>query len=186
MNHQENELIKQYNSKSDISLLGMIYKPYMSLVYGVCLKYLCDKIKAQDAVMDIFEKLIVDIYKYDTTKDFKTWLYVVTKNFCLMQIRHEGSEKKMLQNIASDNMETDILMHSIETDYILDLSPALNKCMEKIKDNQRRIIKMFFYEKMCYKEIAQVLKIEEKKVKTDIQNGKRNLRICIENTNKIE
>lgn len=178
--HQEKTLIENFKNTNNLDLLGELYKPYMSLVYGVCLKYLKDQALAQDAVMDIFEKLIVELHKHDIPQNFRTWLYVVTKNFCLMKLRHDGSENRAFKKMSTEIMDIDFIMHPIDESDDIDLSPILLECIKKLKEEQRKSIELFYYKKLCYKEIADNLNIAEKKVKSDIQNGKRNLKLCIE------
>jgi len=177
---QENKLINSYKQTKNLEYLGALYQPYMQLVYGVCLKYLKDRESAQDAVMDIFEKLAIELIKHEKPDVFKTWLYVVTKNFCLMKLRSDGSESKTFKKISLEIMENGHSMHPLDEDEEVDLSPALQACMEKLKEMQRKSIELFYYKKLCYKEIADELKLTEKQVKSDIQNGKRNLKICLE------
>ncbi len=178
--HSESELIRKYKETNNIDFLGKLYQPYMPLVYGVCLKYLKNRDMAQDAVMDIFEKLTVELRTHAAPNNFKTWLYVVTKNFCLMKLRHDGSENLAFKNMSVEFMDNGFLPHPLDDDEEVDLLPVLKKCMEKLKEMQRKSIELFYYKKLCYKEIAENLNIAENKVKSDIQNGKRNLKICIE------
>lgn len=179
---QEIILINEYVSSGQLDLLGNLYKPYMPLVYGVCLKYLSSRSLAQDAVMDIFEKLSTDLHKFDTGHVFKTWLYVVTKNHCLMYLRKNSTRDRAFEKMSNELMENAVTPHPIDEAHETDLSPALKICMERLKDKQRQTIELFYFEKRCYKEIADVLEVDEKTVKTAIQNGKRNLKICIEET----
>ncbi|MDA3892186.1 MAG: sigma-70 family RNA polymerase sigma factor [Salinivirgaceae bacterium] len=177
----QHTLIRQYKTSKKLEVLGELYQPYMPLVYGVCLKYLKNRDAAQDAVMDIFEKLAMELLKHDTPDNFKTWLYVVVKNFCLMKLRKDGSENRAFQKMSVEFMDNGFSLHPLDESDEVDFSPALVECMKKLKERQRKAIELFYYKKLCYKEIADQLKTEEKKVKSDIQNGKRNLKICIEN-----
>lgn len=179
-NTNEIQLIANFKSSKNLEYLSQLYAPYMSLVYGVCLKYLKNREQAQDAVMDIFEKLIIELTKHNTPDNFRTWLYVVAKNFCLMQLRHDGSEDRAFKKMSDDFMENEFEVHPIDEEHEADKTPALKKCMEQLKDQQRRAIELFYYKKLCYREIAEKLKVTENNVKSDIQNGKRNLKICIE------
>ena len=85
-NLQDEELISRFTSSGDIDLMGELFSRYTHLVYGVCLKYLGNREDAKDAVMEIFEKLVAEISRHDIRK-FSSWLYVISKNYCLMQIR---------------------------------------------------------------------------------------------------
>ena len=175
-------LIEQFTSSGDLEYLGQLYQRYMHLVYGVCLKYLKDREASQDATMQIFEKLIVEIPKREIG-NFKPWLYVITKNHCLMQLRSEkarqAGKEKMIDNeiIFMESGHEMNLNNEMVIERDLD---ALKKCIEQLKDEQKECVKLFYLEEKCYQEIAESTSYELKKVKSYIQNGKRNLKICME------
>jgi RNA polymerase sigma-70 factor (ECF subfamily) len=109
-------LLSRFIETGDLEILGELYQPYIPLVYGVCLKYLQDRESSKDAVMQIFEKLITDIPKNDI-QNFKSWLYVVTKNYCLMQIRSDKSKKENQKKFQIEQeifVESENEMHPID------------------------------------------------------------------------
>jgi RNA polymerase sigma-70 factor (ECF subfamily) len=176
----DSDLLKQYKSSGNLEILGELYTKSIHLVYGVCLKYLNDRDESKDAVNKIFEKLIVEIPKFEI-QNFKSWLYVLTKNHCLMEIRRLKTEKKHFENFSNDYfMESTDISHPIDEDSDESIEDQLKKCIEKLKEEQKQCIEMFYYNSKCYKEISIKLEIEENKVKSYIQNGKRNLKICLE------
>lgn len=174
-------LLSNYIKTGDIDFLGELYVNYIHLVYGVCLKYLKDREESKDAVNRIFELLIVEIPKF-RIKNFKSWLYVVVKNYCLMEIRKSKTKKnwhrKYSEYIFMDS--TDI-SHPIDEIPDEKLENKLKLCLEKLKREQQQCVQLFYYDNKCYKEIAEYLGISIGKVKSFIQNGKRNLKICLEN-----
>ncbi len=177
----DEELLRRYREGGDIGVLGRLYERHMHLVYGVCLKYLEDREAAKDEVMNIFEKLVTAIPEQELL-NFKTWLYVVTKNHCLMLLRSRKSESAHLETMLSDPtffMEREAEMHPMENDGEMDMK-RLEECISRLKDEQRKCIRLFYYEGCGYREIAGRLGMEENKVKSFIQNGKRNLKICME------
>ena len=180
----DSELLKKYLSTSDLELLGTLYNRYIHLVYGVCLKYFKDREKSKDAVNEIFEKLIKEVSRFEI-QNFRSWLYVLVKNHCLMEIRRARNEQKRFDQFSHDRfMESFDIRHPIDEERDDALEERLIKCMEKLKQEQYSCIRLFYYENCCYKEIAGKLGIEEKKVKSYIQNGKRNLKICLEQNRK--
>jgi len=184
-NKTDEELIAEFNSSGDLEVLGELYSGYMHLVYGVSLKYLKNREEAMDAVMQIFEKLITDIPKQEI-QNFRSWLHVVTKNYCLMHLRSVKSKNERLAEWAVDPqnfMENVSEMHPIDRDEP-DMKDAINDCIERLKKEQKYCIKQFYYENRCYREIAVSLGISEKKVKSYLQNGKRNLKLCLEEKNE--
>ncbi len=176
------ELLESYLRNNDQEILGELYSRYMYLVYGVCLKYFKNPEQAKDAVIDLYEKILIEISKHAII-NFKSWLYVVTKNYCLMELRKTKPGSHF--SVSTDKemevfMEKETKMHPIDEEQNTKLEKALADCIAKLKTEQQRCIKLFYYENRCYREIASELVIEEKKVKSFIQNGKRNLKICLE------
>ena len=97
----------------------------------------------------------------------------------------------MLREIIINNSQTN-KFDSKELYDILDLCLSCKGCktecpsgidMAKLKSEQKQCIELFYYQKLCYQEIAEQLKMEENKVKSFLQNGKRNLKICLEDKN---
>lgn len=176
----DDELLTLYRSKGDLDILGELYKRYMVLVYGVCMKYLRNRDDSQDAVMQIFETLLRDIPRFEI-RNFKSWLYGVSRNHCLMKLRKDVAERNRHDKISAEFfMESTLVQHPIEETENAALQEQLSICMEQLRTAQRRCIELFYYQHLCYKEIAAMLKVDENKVKSHIQNGKRNLKICIE------
>ncbi|MCD4709487.1 MAG: sigma-70 family RNA polymerase sigma factor [Bacteroidales bacterium] len=179
----DEELLLQFNRNGNLDTLGELYSRYMHLVYGVALKYLGNREEAKDTVMQIFEKLITDLPGHEV-RIFKSWLYVLTKNHCLMQIRSQKSADGRMEGykIEQEFMESDREMHPIDREDH-SVEEALKLCIEQLKAEQKQCIELFYYQKLCYQEIAEKMEMTEKRVKSYLQNGKRNLKICLERKN---
>ena len=180
----DEDLLNEFTSTGNLEVLGELYSGYMHLVYGVCLKYLKDRDESMDAVMQIFEKLITEIPRH-RIDNFRSWLHVVTKNFCLMQLRSQKSHDEKLNEWMSESiifMENSSVLHPIDEDEP-DLEKTLENCIERLKSEQKECIRQFYYENRCYNEIARNLGLDEKKVKSHLQNAKRNLKLCLEEKN---
>lgn len=174
--------IRAFRNSGDLEILGKLYHKYMFLVYGLGLKYFKNREKAKDLVMQVFEKLTVEIVKHEIN-NFRTWLYVVAKNQCLMELRKENAEDvrfKAWQEDQKNIMESGIEVHPLDDDHRL--NEALRECIQRLKEEQKACIDLFYFKKKCYQEIAVMLNVEVKKVKSYIQNGKRNLKICLESS----
>jgi len=171
----DDQLLNSYRESGDIGLLGKLYERQMPLVYGVCLKYLKDTEQAKDAVMAIFEELVVKARQHDV-KQFRSWLYVVSRNYCLMQLR--AAKKADLVNI-DDVMEFDSFLHHDNGTKEIVLE-TLERCLERLSEHQKQAVSLFYLKEQCYAEIANVTGFTLNEVKSYIQNGKRNLKICME------
>ncbi len=177
----DNELIQKFHHTGDSDFLGELYSRYMHLVYGVCLKYLREREESKDAVIQIFEKLMTDIPDYEI-RNFKSWLYVLTKNYCLMQLRSAKSRDKKFQSWQNDPenfMESETFPHPLDEDSAA-LNLALKDCIEKLKEDQKKCVEMFYFDNKSYREIAGLTGMDEKKIKSLLQNAKRNLKICLD------
>jgi RNA polymerase sigma factor (sigma-70 family) len=171
------ELVAHYKESGDLALVGVLYNRYMTLVYGVCLKYLKERDESKDAMMQIFEKLIVSIKEHEITH-FKSWLYVTSRNHCLMALR--ARKGKNFERISPDFMENGLLLHLDEEPEIESNLTKLEKCIEHLVSEQRDCVTLFYMQQKCYREIVQITGFDDNKVKSYIQNGKRNLKLCME------
>ncbi len=174
-------LIALYKKTGDLEVLGQLYGRYMHLVYGLCLKYLQDEAMSKDAVMQIFEELIRKL-KVHEVQQFKSWLHVLSRNYCLMALRKSGKNKTVsLEDSFVENTE---FVHLNIDDTKEKQLAIMEKCMETLPEEQRISVDLFYLQEKCYKEIAELTGYEMTKVKSYIQNGKRNLKICIEKNSR--
>jgi RNA polymerase sigma factor (sigma-70 family) len=175
----DERLLLAYKQNGDLKTLASLYEKYMHLVYGVCLKYLRDEELSKDAVMQIFEELIDKAQRHEI-KNFKSWLHVLSRNFCLMQLR---SDKKMPTETLPDFMEFADDTHLYE-EQEGDMQ-LLERCKEKLPSAQKISIQLFYLAEKCYKEIVEETGYTLNEVKSYIQNGKRNLKICVEKNREL-
>ncbi len=174
----DQELLDHYRTDGNTEWLGILLQRYTLLLFGVCMKYLKDEDEAKDAVQQIFLKVIQELGKYEVTF-FKSWLYMVSKNFCLMRLR----EKQRIQSgalneelIATPQEETDIRQLE-QNDHTLEL---LQQGLKELNSEQQQCVTLFYLEKKSYQEISDQTGYNFMQVKSYIQNGKRNLRIWVE------
>ena len=171
----DEQLLTDYRASGDLTVLGKLFEKQVPLVYGVCLKYLKDEEIAKDAVMSIFEELVVKVKQHDI-KQFKSWLYVLSRNHCLMQLR---VGKKMEMVNLDDVMEFSLVLHPDDDNREAAMA-ALEGCMDKLTAAQKQSVSLFYLSGKCYKEIVDLTGFSLNEVKSYIQNGKRNLKICLE------
>lgn len=180
-NQTDEELIALYKETDDLEIVGILYDRYTALTFGVCLKYLKDREESRDAVMQIFERLMVSLKTHEIAV-FKGWLYVTARNHCLMQLR--SRKGKNFQELSPFLMETGSNGHQEHGDEIEGNLTRLEKCMESLAHEQKQCVRMFYLQQKCYKEITESTGYDLNKVKSYIQNGKRNLKICMERNEK--
>lgn len=178
----DNELIAEYKNTKNNVFVGILYKRYSHLVLGLSLKYLKDEDEAKDAVMQVFEKLLTDLLKFNIDY-FKSWLYTFSKNHCLMIIRTKQSKLKKeidMQIHADYFMETESTLHpNKEVEKELQYN-SLEKAIDELSADQKKCIELFYLKEKSYNEIVELTGYSINEVKSFIQNGKRNLKIKLE------
>ena len=173
----DHELLRLYQTTRDLEWLSALYLRYASLVFGVCLKYLKDREEAKDAVMQIHEKLIGSLLQH-SVNNFKSWLYVNARNYCLMQLRSQKGKRTV--EISPFLMENGPELHP-EGEIELEQSIVkLEECIETLVGAQKQCVKLFYLQEKCYRDIADETGFDLNQVKSYIQNGKRNLKNCME------
>lgn len=171
------ELVALYKETDDMAVLGELYQRYMELVYGVCLKYFKEPERAKDSVMSIFEELVSKLKKHDV-ENFKPWLHQVAKNHCLMQLRTPKNMKTVAFKYelvqSDDNVHLNGVLEKEEN------FKRLEHCLGTLIAEQREAVKLFYLDGKCYNEIVEITGQEWNQVRSFIQNGRRNLKLCME------
>ena len=179
----DQELVAQYKRTEDLAVLGELYQRYMELVYGVCLKYFKDPETARDGVMQIFEELVVKLKKHEV-ENFRGWLHQVAKNHCLMQLRTPRNLKTVEFKTELVQSEDNVHLNGVlerEENFV-----KLEYCLGTLAGDQQTVIRLFYLEGKCYNEIVELTGFEWNQVRSYIQNGRRNLKLCMEKTEEME
>lgn len=177
------ELVNIYREKGDLKVLAILYQRYMELVYGVCLKYLKDPELAKDAVMQIFEELIPKLRTHQV-ENFRGWLHILAKNHCLMQLRSPKNLKTTEWNPGIMQSEENPHLNGILTRE--ENLEKLEDCIQGLPAEQKKAVTLFYLEEKCYNDIVTATGLEWNTVRSLIQNGRRNLKICMEKKMKKE
>lgn len=173
----DSELLQKFYQSGENDWLGLLLKRYTLLLFGVCMKYLKDEEAAKDTVQQVFEKALKEIPKYKISH-FKSWLYMVAKNECLMRFRKQQPVR--FQDELSDNLLPASAADdeaAIKKEQLLNLT---EQALQKLNAEQRTCITLFYLEKKSYSQIAELTSYSQAQVKSYIQNGKRNLKIILE------
>ena len=177
-NLADEELAKQYRQTNNRQLVGVLYQRYTHLVYGLCLKYYKNKEESQDAVMQIFEQLLEKLSSHEV-KHFKSWLYMVSKNHCLMQLRKKRQPEKDIEEVyhLADMPDDQQIQREVELQQ-------MEEAIDQLKPEHKKCIELFYLRQKSYKEVVELTGYPLKRVKSYIQNGKRNLRIILTTQNE--
>lgn len=172
----DNELLEYYYDDNNQEWIGILLQRYTLLLLGVCMKYLKNETEAKDCVQQIFLKVLTEVSKYKI-EYFKSWLYMVAKNHCLMRLRDKGARntKELTEyNLAHQETDKQALMQTEQTYDLLEV--AINE----LNEEQKICVNLFYLQKKSYQQIADRTGFSLLQVKSYIQNGKRNLKIILE------
>jgi RNA polymerase sigma-70 factor (ECF subfamily) len=174
----DKELVAAFKQSGDTNYLSTLYQRYMDLVFGVCLKYFKDAESCKDAVMDIYEELNTKLRLHEVD-NFKGWLHVLARNYCLMQLRSPKNIKTtefnadFMQSVENTHLNGEVLEK--ESNFV-----KLEQCLDTLQEEQKQSVQLFYLENKCYNEIAAITGYDWNKVRSYIQNGRRNLKLCMD------
>lgn len=181
-------LIDAYKRTDDNNYVGELFKRYAHLVLGVCMKYLKSPDEAQDMTMVVFEKLLTDLKKHEV-EHFKSWLYMVSKNQCLMLLRKQKGKETVdiHDNVTEEDenvsVENTLIAHLDDVDLKEVKLQQLEEGITKLNKEQKECVELFYLQSKSYVEVAEITGYDLNQVKSYIQNGKRNLKIYLEKRN---
>jgi RNA polymerase sigma factor (sigma-70 family) len=176
-NSTDQELLEQFYTDHENEWLGILLQRYTLLLLGVCMKYLKNEEEAKDSVQQIFLKVIQGLHKYKV-EYFKSWLYMVAKNYCLMKLRDkQGKYKVEIDDRQIVQPETD-KQALLQNDLTFEL---MERSLKELHTEQQQCVTLFYLQKKSYQQISEETGYSMLQVKSYIQNGKRNLKILIEN-----
>lgn len=174
----DQEILDRFYTDGDNEWLGILLERYTLLILGVCMKYLKNEEEARDAVQQVFLKAITELHKYHVTY-FKSWLYMISKNHCLMRLRDANGKnvKAIQENMLSTAQDNPASRTPAENDRLLSI---LEMSLQELNKEQKQCVTLFYLEKKSYQEIAENTGFTLMQVKSHIQNGKRNLRLLVD------
>ncbi len=173
----DDSLINRYKESGDLNVLATLYQRYMDLAYAVSLKYLKDSEASKDAVMEVFEELIGKLKKHEVA-NFRSWLYTLVKNHCLMKLRAASRNKYVI--LDENGMQSREELHQEDVNEKEWQLQQMSDCIGKLASEQKITIELFYLQQKCYKEITEITGLDWNRVRSLIQNGRRNLKICMD------
>jgi RNA polymerase sigma-70 factor (ECF subfamily) len=170
------ELLDLYYTDKNQEWIGILLERYTLLLLGVCMKYLKNETEAKDCVQQIFLKVLTEVSKYRIDY-FKSWLYMVAKNHCLMKLRGKGAKSVKELNEEQLAVTESAKDELLANEHTYDL---LEEAIEELNEEQRQCVILFYLKKNSYQQITEKTGYSLLQVKSYIQNGKRNLKIILE------
>jgi RNA polymerase sigma factor (sigma-70 family) len=185
----DEQLVARYARSHEIEIIGILYERYTHLLFSVCYKYLGNDADAEDTVMLVFEKLF-ELLKKSEVQNFRSWIYTITKNECLMQLRHRKSGERLKEeNLKKLDIE---IMEFVQPDHLFSDGYGehriryLETAITGLSSDQKQCIELFYLNEKSYREVELITGYTYNEVKSHIQNGKRNLKQIMERMERYE
>ncbi len=172
----DKELLEYFYVSQDNKWLGILLQRYTLLLFGVCMKYLKNEEEAKDCVQQVFLKAITELRKY-RVEYFKSWIYMVARNHCLMRLRHLGKTTVGIdEKLIEAKLDITSSSHIEKENLLL----ALSESLSELNKEQKECVTLFYLEKKSYQEVADRTGFTVMQVKSHIQNGKRNMKLLVD------
>ena len=161
-------------NQSNAELFDSLYSEYRKMVMTICRGYMKGDIElASDLTQDVFINVWNSISKFRNDASYKTWIYRITVNTCLLQIR---SERKKVNVPIEEALEKSDVTDVSQTEN----EQALYQAIGKLEAVERLMI-MMVLEELPQEDIAQIMGITENNLRVKIHRAKTKLKNLIEN-----
>ena len=143
-----------------------IVENYSDMIFRIAYQYLFNKYDAEDIVQEVFVKLLTKIVIFKDEEHIKSWLIRVTINQCL-------DYKKSLtkkSTVPIENMEIPIEQKEGE----------ILKELQLLKEDERNVLYLHYYEGYKIKEIAKILKQKQNTINSKLTRARKKLKEIME------
>jgi RNA polymerase sigma-70 factor (ECF subfamily) len=175
-NSSDEEIVAEYLSTQNVAYFDVLYRRYSTKIFGKCISLLKNEMQAQDAMQDIFMKILLNLSKFSGKSKFSTWIYSITYNFCIDLIRKKKKDKSILVDDISRVHDTPD--DDIEDRFLLETSVnRLKVVLEKIPIDDKSVLMMKYQDDMSIREIGEVLDKSESAIKMKIKRAKQKFKL---------
>ncbi len=166
----DEEVVEQYLLTMNIHYFNLLYERYTDKIYAKCVTMLKSEVKAEDATQEIFIKVLLNLSRFSGKSKFSTWLYSITYNYCIDEIRKEAKDPVVLLDEKSDADITD----EGSTDHeILEMNIfRLREVLDLLNAEDRRILLMKYQDELSIKELCEIFSKSESAIKMKILRAK--------------
>lgn len=149
---------------------------YHKKVFNFSRRYLAVREDAEDVTQEVFLKVYKNIKKYDFRTSFSTWLFTIAKNTIYDTLRKSQKHHEIkIEDIS--NIETKIVTDIEKTSEKINRQVDVALALSEIKPEYQKVIKLFYWGGLGYKEIARVMKIPINTVRTYLRRAKKSMAV---------
>ncbi len=164
-------LVEKYLNTQRGAYFDILYKRYSAKVYARSISMLKDAELAQDAVQEIFIKVLTSISKFQGKSKFSSWLYSITYNYCIDLIR----KNKKIKTVAMDKLgEIEDMHGDIDDKELMETKfEQLKVVLNEMPAQDKTILLMKYQDNMSIREIGELNGKSESATKMQIKRAKQ-------------
>lgn len=177
--NDDNILIEAINN-GDTRAYAKLVNRYKDLVYTLALRMLKNKEEAEEVSQDTFIKVFKSLNKFKGDSKFSTWIYRVTYNSCLDNIK---KNKKYHNDVAIDEYtfnKLDTLDNALDHIIKEEKSVLIKNCINKLPEDSSALLTLFYFEELSLDEISQIIHVEPNTVKVKLFRARKKLAVILE------
>jgi len=144
----------------------ILYDRYFDKLLWFAQRYIEDVQKAEDAVQEVFIKIIERPELFDKNKRFSTWVFTVTGNLCKDILRNEKNRSRLFEENVGIHYNSTVMMHD-PVEYDL-LQQRIKNIFNSLNEKEKSIFMLRFEQELSIREIAEIIEIPEGSVKSGI------------------
>jgi RNA polymerase sigma-70 factor (ECF subfamily) len=154
----DQQLITRY-FKGDQQALELLIGRYLALVYGSAYRYVKNSAEAEDIAQEVFIKMWKNLRRFDQTRNFKTWLLMITKYTAIDWCRRQKTVPfSDFDQADGDNLLAETLADSRPlASELFDgqlLAEQLNEAVDKLLPKYQAVFNSHHSDQLTFQEIA--------------------------------
>jgi RNA polymerase sigma-70 factor, ECF subfamily len=169
-------------AEGDEFAFEILVRRHQTSVLNLIYRYVGDRTKARDLAQEVFLRVWGTANRYEPKAKFTTWIYSITANLCLNELKSLRRQKLVGLKIEEEEKEgTDYASHSNAPQSPEDLllaeerSRQVSEALQSLPENQRIALILKRYENLSYGEIARIMESSVSAVESLLVRAKRNL-----------
>ena len=161
--------------KGDVNAFSFLVDNYKNMVFSLAFKMTKSREEAEEVSQDTFIKAYKNLSKFKGDSKFSTWLYRIAYHTSLDAIK----KNKNITNTFDINEVTfnqiKAVEHILEGIERKERAELMEVCLQKMADEERSIIWMFYYDELSLKEIIEVTGLQEANIKVKLHRARKKL-----------
>ncbi|MCL7754662.1 sigma-70 family RNA polymerase sigma factor [Polaribacter sp. Z022] len=180
MTNQNNQHYITKVINGDTNAFAYLVDEYKNMVYSLAYKMTKNKEEAEEISQDTFIKAFKNLSKFKGDSKFSTWLYRIAYHTSLDAIK---KNKKNNSNVEINEFtfnqiqSVENILEGIERK---ERSIILSDCLDKLPEEERSIIWMFYYDELSLKEITEITDFSEANLKVKLHRARKKLLAIVE------